>query len=645
MGFTRHKLILLLSFGIVSLYAVWLYAPTVRLPLIYDSLLHIRIANSLNWGNVWLPNSSFGFFRPMTFVPLLLIQQLFGTYPAWLLHGLNVAQHLLNVLLLIWLVQRLLDSWTHGFVAGLLFAAFPFSYQAVTVYGHNVHPAVTNLFLLGLHGYLSSIRQKRSYYWLLTTFCFLFALITHESAILFGPFAALLQWTQRENRPKSWAEFLQVWKQPWFYFTVAGLIYLGIYQFLPISQDPQAESVATGTVQVRVLYLLQAAVYPLAWLGNWVGLNTAVTLWLSLFIYIGLLIWRFWQDSQRFLLLFGLGWWGLGYLLIGIPLSVDYLLRGPRLLYLGGVGVCLLWTIIFLGADRQSSPKVDWRLGISVGVITAVLFTNTQFLRQKVATYANLTAPVDLMMDTVANDSESGGVIFLNLPQWINTQQADYPVGVELVSMMGGYLFIEELVDFNVAKPLNAQATFIAEQFNEAGYTVGIHEQTAVQSLDLALPDHQHLFLTTYPETGPETRYLGFLAEDSAPAIATFGPYTLMDSKANYCSDTLTLSLNLHHDSAMVSSTMTMLVQALGADGQLVAQADGPPFGLRADLLNTTRPYTDIRTLTLKQPATTVLVGVYDFTTGEREPAEDSEKRPLADNVFRVVVEQDCDGD
>ncbi|MEM7332782.1 MAG: hypothetical protein AAF490_11890, partial [Chloroflexota bacterium] len=336
------------------------------------------------------------------------------------------------------------------------------------------------------------------------------------------------------------------------------------------------------------------------------------------------------------------GWWGLAYLLIGIPLSADYLLRGPRLLYLGSVGVCYLWTIIFLGTETRRSRKRSWRLGLAVGLITAVLLINTQFLREKVATYTQLTAPVSLMSETVAADEQSGGVIFLNLPQWINSQRAQYPVGVELVSMLGGYLFVEELVDFNVAAPLTAQATFAAEQFSEASYTVGLHQQTAVQSIDWNLPNHQHLFLTTYAETGPQSRYLGFLEQEQGAAVAIFGPYALTGAVATQCEGELAISLKWHHEPQNVTPTMTMLVQALGADGQLVSQADGPPFGLRADLLQTTRPYTDIRTVELTQPASTLLVGVYDFTTGERFPAEDSEQRPLADNVYRIPIEQNC---
>ena len=98
---TDASLPLFLSFSLPPfLIALWLYAPTLRLPLLYDTLLHTQLAAGLDWVSVWLPNEQFGFYRPLVFAPLLLIEQFFGGYPAWLLHALNVGQHVLNSALL-----------------------------------------------------------------------------------------------------------------------------------------------------------------------------------------------------------------------------------------------------------------------------------------------------------------------------------------------------------------------------------------------------------------------------------------------------------------------------------------------------------------------------------------------------------------
>lgn len=638
MSVNWRKIRVPLGIAVAVLFSIWLYWPTLSLPLIYDSLLHIRIANSLTWADVWLPNSAFGFFRPMTFVPLLMVNQLFGQYPAMLLHASNVLQHALNVLLLIWLGKRVLGQWRYGFVAGLLFATFPFSYQAVAVYGHNVHPTIANFILLGLHSYLSGLREKRPLFPLITALCFGFALLTHESAVLFGPLAALVQWTQPAHKPRLSWQTIDPRRAPWVYYLLAGILYLIVYQFLPISRAPQAEAVTAVSYQFRALYLLQAAVYPLAWVGQKMGLTAVFIILLSILIYLGWVVWHGWQSKRPFPLLLGVGWWGLCYVLIGLPLSTDYLLRGPRLLYLGSLGVCLVWSALLIGV----TPQKRWQWAGRGVIITAVLLINTQFIRQKEATYHQLTAPVDLMLETI-NPATDGGVIFINLPQWINTQNPQYPIGVELVSMMGGYLFVEELVTFNMETAVSAQATFVAEQFNEAPYTVGLHDQTPITELDWSAEGVQHLFLTTYPDEAPQTTYVGHL--DDLPAgepIATFGPYVLTAAQATLCQNDLEIELQWQHEPSQVTPTVTMFVQALGADGQLVKQADGPPFGLRADLLQTKRPYTDIRTLNIEQTASAILIGVYDFTTGERLLAEDEHKRPLPDNALQLPVISKC---
>ncbi len=374
-----QKRLFWLSALLVMLLASWLYWPTLHLPLIYDTLLHIRIVGGLDFASVWLPTEAFGFYRPMTFFPMLVIKQLFDGYPAWLLHGNNVVQHAVNAGLLAWLSWRLWPDWRRALAAGAIFAVFPFSYQAVTVYGHNVHPAMTGLVLLGLHTYLTAVSQqkagaqsyteesqsatekrekksaqsakvvaKKMRRWLFITWV-LFGLmvLTHETAVLFGGFAALVHICAQPELLTKWRPLL---RQPWRWFLLAGLAYLVVYQFLPISRAPQA-AVVGRDLWLNGLYLLQAAVFPIAWfahlLPNVSGqLITAVGAGLVLAVS-GWLAWR--KPAWRAPLLLAWGWWAAASALLGVTLATDYLLRGPRLLYLGSVGVALLWAQLLAG--------------------------------------------------------------------------------------------------------------------------------------------------------------------------------------------------------------------------------------------------------------------------------------------------------
>lgn len=650
-------------FGLLAavFFTIWLYLPTLRLPLIYDSLLHIRIASGLNLNNVWLPTEAFGFYRPMTFVPLLLVERLWGGYPAGLLHGLNVVQHALNVLLIALLGKRVWGKWRVGVTAAFLFAAFPFSYQAVAVYGHNVHPTIANLILLGLHGYLSALeserRWKRPLLWLFTLLCYLLAVLTHESAILFGPFAGLVQWTRPGRAPQLSLRELDPRRSPWLIFVLLGVVYFVVYQYLPISRAPQAEEASTAALQLRALYLLQAAVYPLAWLGKRVGVDSAVAIiGVSALLYSSLVIWRARRAPNRYPLLFAIGWWGLAFLLIGVPLSADYLLRGPRLLYLGSVGVCFAWAALF--TEQEGCKSALQRIGpspphpftsflsysLTPFLFIALLFASTLFVRQKLAAYTQLTQPVSVLREAVAQPEAGEGVLLLNLPQWLDAPQTAFPVGVEFVSMLGGYLFVEELVQFNLDAPIAAQAAVLNEQFQETPYAVGLHAQTPIERVTWQSDGVQHVVLTRYEADGPHAQTTGYIGAPSGKnALATFGPYTLWNATLMPCPDAITLFTIWTHDPDVVLPTQTLFAQGLDASGQLVAQADGPPLGIRPDLLQTERPYADIRHLANpNQQIQTVWLGVYDFTTGERVPGVDEEKRPLPHSAFTLTAFAPC---
>lgn len=634
------------------LFSIWLYLPTLRLPLIYDSLLHIRIAGGLNLSNVWLPTEAFGFYRPLTFVPLLLVKQIWGRYPATLLHGMNIAQHALNVALVAWLGRRVWRTWRVGVAAALLFAAFPFSYQAVAVYGHNVHPTIANLILLGLHGYLSAWEKRQRSLWALTLLCFLLALLTHESAVLFGALAALLQWTKPGGAPRLSRRELDPRRSPWLVFLALGVLYLIVYQFLPISRAPQAGDASAAALQFRALYLLQAAVYPLAWLGKAAGgVSAASIIVVSTALYTALLIWCAADRTARFPLLFAIGWWGLAYLLIGLSLSTDYLLRGPRLLYLGGIGVCLAWAALFtrlplnISAGQQFAPSLRHPVTsfLSLLILTFILIVSTRFVRQKLVAYKQLTQPVAVLIEAVGQPEMGEGALLINLPQWISPPRTAFPVGVEFVSMLGGYLFVEELVQFNLNAPIAAQAAVLDEQFSETPYAVGLHPQTPIEQVVWQRNGVQHVLLTRYEPAAPLTLHTGFVGADRATdPVATFGPYTLWAAAAVQCKGIVSLTTTWQHDPDALTATQTLFMQALDTSGQLVAQADGPPLGIRPDLLQTERPYTDLRTLSSPVPAEAILFGVYDFVTGERLPGLDAAERPLPQDALTVTPTPHC---
>ena len=397
---------LLLGGAAILLLAIGLYGRTLGLPLIYDTLLHIRITKELNWGSVWLPAGSFGFYRPFTFAPLLLIKGIWGYYPGPLLHGINVLTHAVNGVLLMLLAWRLWGRPVLAIMSGLLLVVYPFSYQATAVYGHNVHPAITNLLLVGLLLYLAARQNwhgRRRLWWGLTALVGLKALLTHESAILFGVFAGLVH-IQSSGSGDWLADLRQQLRflgeaslrfgrenRPWLLLLGGGIVYFFIYQFLPLSRAPQAAETTGGGLGFKLMYVAQAVAHPLAALlygTDWLGPIAIVIV--AFLILLWLTAWSGRSPANRWPLFTGWVWFGLAALLVALPLPTGYLLNGPRLLYLSSIGTALLWPWLLEPLWRRR----PWGSLVWVGLLLAIAVSNVRFVSGRLSAYANLTSPI-----------------------------------------------------------------------------------------------------------------------------------------------------------------------------------------------------------------------------------------------------------
>jgi hypothetical protein len=642
---------LLLSLTTAALAAAVVYWPTLALPLIYDDLLHIQITRGLNWATVWLPTEAYGFYRPLIFAPLLAIHVLFGYYPGWLLHGLNVAQHAFNAALLAALIWRLWRNPLRALASGLLFALFPFSYQAVAVYGHNVHPALVGLLLAGLHAYLGALRSRGARWGALTGALFALSLLTHESAILFGAFAFLLETAERDARCRAagrapgWREFLAPRSlRPWMVFLALGGVFAIGYRLLLSPRRPQT-AIEDGGLWMRALYLLQSAAHPFAWFGHlWRGLDASLIVLASIALTLALTAWAARQAENRAPLLLGWGWWALASALLAASLSTDYLLHGPRLLYVGSVGVAIGWAVLIESiGDSFRSPlgRLGW--GLLLGFI---LITNWMFVRARLDDYARLTRPVGVIARDLSGRAPDAGALLVNLPQWLDPPANTYPVGVEFVSMLADYLFAEDLIAQNVGGARPVQAIRLPDLLAQTPYAYAVHDQTPLDALQWGRGGREwHVFVTRYDSSGPQTTHTGWLApqpSDTTP-LAAIGPYTLVRADAAACNGSTRIELIWRPSPTGADTPLTLsaFVHILDADRQMIAQADGPPLGLRPDLIpaDPNLQLHDLRQADAgdAQPAQ-LRVGLYDYASGERLPARDPQQQPLPDDAVYAPV-------
>ena len=328
---------------------------------------------------------------------------------------------------------------------------------------------------------------------------------------------------------------------------------------------------------------------------------------------------------------------------IVIPLPTGYLLNGPRLLYLSSVGLAIFWPFAL---DGLRLPRRGAGLLWSAAAALLVLWSAT-FVRGRLAAYAGLTAPVVVMVETMGDRPVAEGVVLINLPQWVAPPTQAFPVGAEFVAMLGDYLFAEELVEENLrdrdsGRPVLAAA--VADLQRDPGYGYVVHAQGNMAELTAArFPAGAQLFLTFYDLDGVTARHAGGLlpATPDAP-LATLGPYALQAARARDCADGVLVELTLL-PLAPPPVTASLFVQLLDGAGQLSGQTDGPPLQLRPDLLPAGGALAIHDRRTLPGRGTQVLVGVYDFTTGIRLPAE-SAGAGLPENAWRIDVTP-CSGE
>ena len=646
MGRTVHKNQVVLMALAAAVAAILLYWPSLSLPVIYDSLLHIRIAKSLDLISLWFPTERFGFYRPLIFLPLVLIRDLFGYYPAWLLHGLNVAQHGLNAALLVALSWRLWHRASWALAAGLLLALYPFAYQAVAVNGHNVHLTAAGLALLGLHAYLSGVQTGRKRWWLLASALFLAGLLNHETAVLFGVLAALVQWNyQRPGLRQPTDKRPRVWEivPPWALYLVVGALYAGIYQLLPISREVLGSGPDQG-LWLKTLYLLQGAAYPITWFGHLLpGLGAVPVVLGGLGIVAALTAWAAGVRFNRLPLLLGWGWWGSVSLLLLVSLHSDYLLHGPRLLYLGGVGLALVWPVLLEPLRETGQGRLLW-----IAVLGFVLVTGWQGIRDHLGRYDQLTAPITLIRDEMADRPLSEGVLLVNLPAWLAPPSNTYPVGAEHVSALGHHLFVEELVTVNLRTRRPVRAIKLPELLRDPGYPYSVSGESDLSQpipADWA-PAGSQVFVTAYTDQGIRPEHVGRLSPLTGnPPVAQLGAFPLYQAEAVPCGGGVEVTTSWGwSDDQLPAETLSLFVQLLDDKGRLVAQADGPPFGLRFNLIAPVSGWGMVDRRALRPAGddyTSVLLGVYNYVDGERLAGRDNQGRPLVDDALRLQV-QDC---
>lgn len=624
-----------------------------------DPTGHFAWMEGKAWWQFFLTSADYGYYRPIVFVTLRLLERLAGGFNSVVFHALLLGLHGLNTALAWWLAFVLGGRQPiYAWVAALVFATAPFSYEAVIYVASLTHPLLVCWLLVTLLFYrLGQQRQQRESR-LLQTAAFatlLLGLLSHENGLLIPIALAGMVWVT--DRSSLSALFKRLW--PYF---IPPLLYLPLWFSIPKEGE---QSLATlGNLASNAIPFLQTVVYPLLPLLN---LEAADTLWLLVLtaaVTGGLGLLAYWAGRWR-LWLFALGWTAATALPAILFLSPDYLYGSPRLHYLPTIGVALLWglPILWIGqrlTTRASASHSQFTIHkrcthcplftiLSILYALALLIPPLSFIRCQVDFYAQTSTIVRQMAAHAADTPNGRAITFVNLPFFFSSYAAHpdgcpnpyswTPIGAVVIPP---YAQAQDFVRFN-GGPNRPVRGITYEGYTPGWVTFGptlaaddlraTVEETAVYVFDLPSGAFFDLSAMWQPNESAE-----------AEPLASFGEIAdLLHAEVTTDEAQMTVRLRWQIREPTVEP-LTAFVHFYAPNGVLLAQHDGPlaegfvtaELWRRGDIIEETR----LLTVPLPLPELgeyPVAVGLYNSLNGERLAAT-AEGRPLPDNVYIVAT-------
>ncbi len=233
--------------------------------------------------------SHFGHYHPFTWLSLSLDYQLFQLWPAGY-HLHNLLLHLINVLLVLYLIKRMTKHTVLSFLVALAFAVHPAANESVMWITERKNLLFTTYYLLSLLTYLYYIESRRITYYLLSFLFFIASLLSKGSAITLPAVLLLLLYGYRRIQTKEVIRLLP--------FAIIALI------FALIAQKAQSPFLKDDVLS---LSLTESLLYS-SWAFWWYLIKAFIPLNLSAFHPMFIHGSKFYYVIGLFALLFLLGY-------------------------------------------------------------------------------------------------------------------------------------------------------------------------------------------------------------------------------------------------------------------------------------------------------------------------------------------------
>jgi tetratricopeptide (TPR) repeat protein len=204
------------SFSVIIFFiliTIIIYTNSLFNPFIWDDLdlvyKNLLIRSFSNFRKIFVVDlfyksgeiASSNFYRPIQNFSYMLDYHFFGLNPFGY-HLSNIILHILNVILVYFLILFITRKRSAAFITGLLFAVHPVHTEAVTYISGRADLLVCLFMLLSITFFISYSRYRKSrknIFYLLSLFCFVLALLSKELAIIFPLVLLLYDFTFRKD--------------------------------------------------------------------------------------------------------------------------------------------------------------------------------------------------------------------------------------------------------------------------------------------------------------------------------------------------------------------------------------------------------------------------------------------------------------
>jgi hypothetical protein len=642
------------------------------LPFYADDTYHLLWVETKGVIDQLVPCDAFASYRPLQSLLWYPMGHWFGFFsPTWF-HTFNLLLHAVNGWLVVTLAWRLAAgappaarrwlSWS----AGLIFVLYPFSYRAALLVSGLNHLLGAFLVLGAVLLYDLGRRGARGGMvasWLLG----FMAPFANEAGLVLAGLIALYEWAAPRLRSRRHLQLVLAYLPgPALYLLVwwgwGGTESAGLVENLR-----QVEQLFQ-----KVAYFAQGATFPLqfaaarlvtqwGWNAWWaLGAGAAVALLVLGVLYARLGWWR--------RLGLACGWVALTVLPPLVALSLDYVVAGPRLLYIPAIGVACLWGGAVVGLAKEGNPakvlgKISGRKWIGslrtasiIGhlatfarlgaALALVLIPGLLFIRQRMDLFALLSRPTWQILE-VSRASPDDSLLFVNLPAWVAYKDFTFPVSREGVAWLPSFLSMSDYIRGNTGLKVKARAVAFPSIQGDQPYWYGLWGKARDwEGMDRAIRTSDRVYVSLFQEQEIRLVEAGGV-QTAAPAgrpVAQFeGGIRLLDVQAIPEAEGLSAVLIWSAgDSPQVGDTV--FVHLLDSEERLIGQADGLPlvgmfpFWLwqPGDVVR------DVRWMPvpggLEPGRYAIRMGMYKLDTGERRAVWGADGARFADDVVPALV-------